>query len=167
MKLQTITGVRGENTAAEIRATTTKGNIKMSVGCARMMNVSKGEKVKVFLDIDKDSATFNKLFLIIGEGSVLGTAKKDGAGSLMFSDGGSWRMLTADKAADMVQVYQVVGGVADEETGEFRITEEGEKATIFKLDFVKEEPKMEKAAKGEGKPKAKPAKEQTAPIDLD
>ena len=166
MKLQTITGVRGENTAAEIRATTTKGSIKMSVGCARLMGVTKGDKVKVVLDIDETSPTYNKLFMITGDGSVLGTAKKDGAGSLMFSDGGSWRMLTEGREANMIQVFQVVGGVAGEDEN-FRPTEEGEKATMFKLDFVKEEEKMEKAAKGEGKPKAKPSKNQEAAFDLD
>lgn len=166
MKLQTITGVRGENTNAEIRATTTKGAIKMSVGCARMMGVGKGDQVKVVLDIDETSPTFNKLFLIIGDGSLLGTAKKDGAGSLMFSDGGSWRLMTDKRDANMIQVFQVIPGTEDAD-GNFATLEEGQKATMYKLDFVKEEEKMEKAAAGTGKTKVKPAKKQEEPIELD
>ena len=159
MKLQTVTGVRGENTKAEIRATSTKGAVKMSVACARLMGVGKQDKVKVVLDIDEDSATFNQLFLIVGDGSVLGTAKKDGAGSLMFSDGGSWRLMKAGRTADMIQVFNVEAGIEDEEDGAYRAIEEGEKATMFKLDFVAEEEKMEKAPAGTA-PK-KPSKENT------
>ena len=164
MKLQTVTGVRGENTKAEIRATSTKGSIKMSVACARLMGVGKGDKVKVVLDIDEESATYNQLFLIVGDGSILGTAKKDGAGSLMFSDGGSWRLMKAERNADKIQVFNVEGGIKDEETGAYRPIEEGEKATMFKLDFVTEEEKMEKAPAGTA-PK-KPSKTNTN-IELD
>lgn len=163
MKLQTVTGVRGENTKAEIRATSTKGSIKMSVACARLMGVGKSDKVKVVLDIDEESATYNQLFLIVGDGSVLGTAKKDGAGSLMFSDGGSWRLMKANHNTDMIQVFNVEAGIEDED-GNYRAIEEGEKATMFKLDFVTEEEKMEKAPAGTA-PK-KPSKKDNEAIEL-